>query len=122
MKTTEENLIASKSKAFAIRSINLYKYLTESKKEFVMSKQLLRSGTSIGANVKEAIRGQSKADFGAKMNIALKEASESEYWIELLYETDFINAIESESMLADCRELLKLLTSIVKTTFTNKDN
>ena len=122
MKTTEEDLIASKSKAFAIRSINLYKYLTESKKEFVMSKQLLRSGTSIGANVKEAIRGQSKADFGAKMNIALKEASESEYWIELLYETDFINAIESESMLADCRELLKLLTSIVKTTFTNKDN
>ena len=122
MKTTEENLIASKSKAFAIRSINLYKYLTESKKEFAMSKQLLRSGTSIGANVKEAIRGQSKADFGAKMNIALKEASESEYWIELLYETDFINAIESESMLADCRELLKLLTSIVKTTFTNKDN
>jgi len=122
MKKTEENLIASKSKAFAIRSINLYKYLTESKKEFVMSKQLLRSGTSIGANVKEAIRGQSKADFGAKMNIALKEASESEYWIELLYETDFINAIESESMLADCRELLKLLTSIVKTTFTNKDN
>ena len=122
MKTTEENLIASKSKAFAIRSINLYKYLTENKKEFVMSKQLLRSGTSIGANVKEAIRGQSKADFGAKMNIALKEASESEYWIELLYETDFINAIESESMLADCRELLKLLTSIVKTTFTNKDN
>ena len=122
MKTTEENLIASKSKAFAIRSINLYKYLTESKKEFVMSKQLLRSGTSIGANVKEAIRGQSKADFGAKMNIALKEASESEYWLELLYETDFINAIESESMLTDCRELLKLLTSIVKTTFTNKDN
>ena len=96
--------------------------VAESKKEFVMSKQLLRSGTSIGANVKEAIRGQSKADFGAKMNIALKEASESEYWIELLYETDFINAIESESMLADCRELLKLLTSIVKTTFTNKDN
>ena len=121
MKTSDENLIATKSKAFAIRSINLYKYLTDNKKEFVMVKQLLRSGTSIGANIKEAIRGQSKADFGAKMNIALKESSESEYWLELLYETKFIKENEAESMLSDCRELIKLLTSIVKTTFGNKE-
>ena len=86
-----------------------------------MVKQLLRSGTSIGANIKEAIRGQSKADFGAKMNIALKESSESEYWLELLYETKFIKENEAESMLSDCRELIKLLTSIVKTTFGNKE-
>jgi len=118
MKKTDENLIATKSKVFAIRCINLYKYLTDNKKEFVMAKQLLRCGTSIGANVKEAIRGQSKADFGAKMNIALKEASESEYWLELLYETEYINDKESESMLNDCRELLRLLTSIVKSVFT----
>ncbi len=121
MKTSDENLIATKSKAFAIRCINLYKYLTDNKKEFVMVKQLLRSGTSIGANIKEAIRGQSKADFGAKMNIALKESSESEYWLELLYETKFIKENEAESMLSDCRELIKLLTSIVKTTFGNKE-
>ncbi len=120
MKTKEENIIASKSKAFAIRCINLYKYLRENKNEYVMSKQLLRSGTSIGANVKEAIRGQSKADFGTKMNIALKEASESEYWIELLQETDFLADIEAESILTDCRELLKILTAIVKTAYTNK--
>ncbi|MBP5369213.1 MAG: four helix bundle protein [Bacteroidales bacterium] len=121
MKTSDENLIATKSKAFAIRCINLYKYLTDNKKEFVMVKQLLRSGTSIGANIKEAIRGQSKADFGAKMNIALKESSESEYWLELLYETKFIKENEAESMLSDCRELIKLLISIVKTTFGNKE-
>ncbi len=85
-----ENIIVVKSKAFAIRIIKLYKYLNN-KKEFVLSKQLIKSGTSIGANVKEAIRGQSKPDFYAKMNIALKEASETEYWLELLYESDFID-------------------------------
>lgn len=82
MKT--DNIIVDKSKAFAVRTINLYKYLCNEKKEFVLSKQLLRSGTSIGANVKEAIRGQSKDDFAHKINISLKEASESEYWLELL--------------------------------------
>lgn len=82
-----------------------------------MSKQLLRCGTSIGANIKEAIRGQSRADFGAKMNIALKEASEAEYWLELLSETDYLTTDESASILKDSRELLMLLTSIVKTTF-----
>ncbi len=120
MKEDKDNVVVQKSKAFAIRCVNLYKYLVETKKEYVMSKQLLRCGTSIGANVKEAMRGQSKADFGMKMNIALKEANESEYWLEILQETEYMTAEQSDSMLSDCRELLKLLTSIVKTTFINK--
>lgn len=119
MKKTDDNIVVCKSKEFAIRIIRLYRYLCDDKNEFVLSKQLLRSGTSIGANVKEAIRGQSKADFGAKMNIALKEASESEYWIELLGESKYLSLSESESILNDCRELIRLLTSIVKTTFDN---
>ena len=111
------NIIVCKSKKFAIRIVNLYKYLVDEKREFVLSKQLLRCGTSIGANVSEAIRGQSKADFGAKMNIALKEASETEYWLELLFETDFLTDSQFESMMNDCKELNKILTTIVKTTF-----
>ena len=113
----KSNPIAIKSKHFAVRIVKLYKHLSENKKEYILSKQLLRSGTSIGANVKEAIRGQSKADFGSKMNIALKEASESEYWLELLHESDYISNSEFESIIDDCREILKILTSIVKTTF-----
>lgn len=120
MKQSEDNLIVHKSKQFALRVIKLYRYLCEDKKEYVLSKQLLRSGTSIGANVKEAIRGQSKQDFGAKMNIALKEASESEYWIELLGESEYLSDAEKDSILTDCRELLKILTSIVKPTFNSK--
>jgi len=118
MRELSSNIIASKSKTFALRCIRLRTYLCEEKHEYELSKQLLRSGTSIGANVKEAIRGQSKPDFGAKMNIALKEASESEYWIELLQEADFITKEQGDSLLTDCRELIKLLMSIVKTTFT----
>lgn len=91
-------------------SINLCK----EKSEFVMSKQLLRSGTSIGANIKEGVRAQSKADFYAKLCIALKEASETEYWLEILYETDYISKDHFENINADCTELLKLLTSICK--------
>ena len=87
----EDNIVAAKSKAFAVRIINLYKFLCNEKHEYVLSKQLLRCGTSIGANVKEAIRGQSKPDFASKMNIALKEASETEYWLELLFETDYLS-------------------------------
>lgn len=113
MKT--DNIIVEKSKAFAIRIINSYKYLCEEKHEYILSKQLLRSGTSIGANVKEAIRGQSKDDFIHKLNISLKEASESEYWIELLFETDHITKQQFDSLIGDCRELIKLLTSIIKT-------
>ena len=112
MKT--DNVIVNKSKAFAIRIIRLYKYLCTEKKEFVLSKQLLRSGTSIGANVKEAIRGQSKDDFAHKMNISLKEASETEYWLELLFETDYITEQQFNSIIADCTELIKILTSIIK--------
>lgn len=112
MKT--ENTIADKSKAFAVRIVKLYQYLCGEKLEFVLSKQLLRSGTSIGANVKEAVRGQSKADFISKMSIALKEASETEYWLELLYETDFLDKNQFESFYGDNQELLKILTSIIK--------
>ena len=115
MKT--DNIIVDKSKAFALRIIRLYKYLTETKKEFVLSKQVLRSGTSIGANVKEGIRGRSKADFYAKMNIALKEASETEYWLELLHESDYLTDQEKEfeSLYQECQEVLRILMSITKT-------
>ena len=115
MKTKEENIIATKSYAFAVRCVNLYKYLCDVKNDYTIGRQLMRSGTSIGANVKEASRGVSKADFTAKMSISLKEASESEFWIELLRDTDYITTEQAESMLADCQELLKLLMTIVKT-------
>ncbi len=110
-----DNIIFNKSKIFAIRIINLYKYLCSNKNEYVLSKQLLRSVTSIGANVREATVAQSKKDFIAKMNIALKEAAESEYWLELLYETDYLSEPEFESVSADCSEINKLLISIIKT-------
>jgi len=110
-----ENVVFDKSKMFAIRAVRLYRHLQSVKKENVLSKQLLRSGTSIGANVREAIRGQSRKDFVSKMNIALKEASESEYWIELLFETGYLKESEFQSIIADCKELNKLLISIVKT-------
>lgn len=111
----DNNLIVFKSRDFAIRIIRLYQYLQQDKKEFVIAKQLLKSGTSIGANIKEAVRGQSKADFAAKMNIALKEASETEYWIDILHEADYINDKEFTSINSDLKEISKLLTSIVKT-------
>ncbi len=114
MRNPEDNVILVKSKNFAIRSINLYKYLKDSKQEFVISKQVLRSGTSIGANVKEAVRGQSRPDFLAKMNIALKEASETEYWLELLHETEYISDSNFQSIYTDCQELLRILMSITK--------
>ena len=117
MKTVDENLVAAKSKAFAIRCIRLYDYLRERRANYVLNLQLLKSGTSVGANVKEAIRGQSRPDFGSKMNLALKEASESEYWLELLMESKYITVEQGESVLNDCREVIRLLTAIVKTTF-----
>lgn len=115
MKETQDNIIAIKSKLFALRIIRLYKYLCKQQNEFVLSKQVLRSGTSIGANVREAIRAQSKADFIAKMSISLKEASESEYWLELLTESDYIGKMEGESIMNDCQELISILTKIIKT-------
>lgn len=116
----KESIIKDKTKSFALRIIKLYKYLTlvSDMKEYVMSKQVLRCGTSIGANVKEALRAQSRADFRAKMNIALKEASETEYWLELLHESDYISEEQFQSIIADNIEIIKILISIVK----NADN
>ena len=109
-----ENVIEINSFNFAVRIVNLYKHLTDTKKEYVLSRQLLRSGTSIGANVAEAEQAQSKPDFVSKMNIALKETSETKYWIKLLKATEFLSEKESNSLLADCVELEKLLVSIIK--------
>jgi len=109
-----DNIIVSKSKAFALRIIKLYQTL-QRQGERVLSKQLLRSGTSISANVKEGIRGQSRADFFAKMSIALKEASETEYWLELLYESGYIHNEEAyKSIYAACQELIAILMAITK--------
>ena len=110
------NIIEEKSFAFAVRIVNLYKHLNETKKEFVLSKQLLRSGTSIGTNVAEAEQAQSTADFISKMSIALKEASETKYWIRLLASTSYLTEAESVSILNDCVELEKILVSIIKST------
>ena len=110
-----DNLIENKSFDFAVRIVNLHKHLSAEKKEFVLSKQLLRSGTSIGANVSEAVRGQSKADFLAKMCIALKEANESYYWIRLLHKTEFLSKQEFNSIEKDVVEIIKILSSICKT-------
>ena len=115
----KDNQIADKSKAFAIRIIRLYKYLTSEKKENILSRQILRSGTSIGANIREALSAQSTADFIAKLQIALKETSETEYWLELLEETEYIPQDAGKSMHEDCKELLKMIIAILKTT---KDN
>ena len=121
MNNIDDNPIVIKSKAFAIRIVNLYKHLRFDKKEYVMSQQVLKSGTSIGANIHEALRGQSKSDFNAKMYISLKEASETEYWIELLRDTDYITREAAQSILLDCNELIKMLVKITKTT-THKIN
>jgi len=110
-----DNAVREKSYAFALRIIKLNKYLVEYKKERVISKQLLRSGTSIGANLEEAIGGQSKKDFIAKIAISYKEARESEYWLRLLHDSGYLDENEIESILFNCRELLKLLGSIQKT-------
>lgn len=111
----ENNLILSKSKAFALRVIRLYQFLNSEKKEFILSKQVLRSGTSIGANAKEAANAQSKADFYAKMYIAYKEANETEYWLELLHESGYIETSAFESIYTDCKEIIKILAAITKT-------
>ena len=110
-----KSIVYKKSFDFSIRIIKLYKYLTEEKKEYILSKQVLRSGTSIGANIKEALYGQSTKDYIHKMNIALKEAGETEYWLELLIETDYISRKHGEDLLEDSVELIKILVSIVKT-------
>src|SRR5262245_16919651 len=107
------NAIEEKSFAFAIRIVKLHRYLANEKKEFVLAKQMLRSGTAIVALVREAQQAESKPDFIHKMSIALKECSETEYWIQLLHETEYLSTPEAESILTDNKEILKLLTSII---------
>ena len=115
----EKPTIQQKSRDFAIRIIRCYQYLDEQKHEHVMSKQLLRSGTSIGANIHEAIQGQSRADFVSKMSIALKEASETSYWLVLLQRTNFLDDKLSKSMKKDLDEIIRILVSTIKTTKKN---
>ena len=112
----KESILGEKSKKFALRAIKLYKYLTEEKKEYVLSKQILRSGTSVGANIVEGNYSQSNREFIAKYNISLKEAAETEYWLELLHESKLITTIQYKDISKDCVELIKLLTAAIKTT------
>ena len=115
-----ENDIYELSKSFAIRVVNLCNYLKESKNESIMSKQLFRSGTSIGANVFEGKNAQSRSDFCNKMNVALKEASESYYWIDLIHDTQYISDIEYDSIVSDIKRIVAVLTKIVKATKADK--
>lgn len=111
----KQSILKDKSKTFALRTIRLYKYICEEKHEYVLSKQLLRSGTSIGANIAESFYGQSEADFISKLSIAQKEASETIYWLELLHESEYLNSTEFNSIHDDAEEIIKLLTSSIKT-------
>ena len=117
-----DNILVIKSFAFAVRVVNLYKYLCSEKREYILSKQLLRSGTSVGANISEAQDAQSRNDFISKLSIALKEARESKYWIELLKETDYLTDKEANNILEDLIEIIKLLVSIIKSTKENQNN
>jgi four helix bundle protein len=115
----KENVVRDKSFAFALRVVKLSRHLTADKHEYVLSKQLLRSGTAIGALIREAEQAESKADFAHKMTIALKEANESAYWLELLHQSDYIAKDGFDSIWADNQELLRLLISIVKKSKSN---
>lgn len=115
----EDNAILIKSKAFAIRIVRMYKWLAQEQHEFVLSKQCLRSGTSIGANVHEGMMARSKAEFIAKLQISVIEAHETKYWLELLYETEYLSKDMYESIYPECIELIKLLTSIIKSSKSN---
>ena len=114
------SIIENKSFEFAIRTVNLYKHLITEKKEYIMSKQLLKSGTSIGANVSEGEQGPTKADFHSKMCLALKESNETYYWLRLLFATEYLTEKEYLSMEPDIKEIIALLTSICKTTQQNQ--
>lgn len=118
----KENVIKTKSFAFALRIIKLYQYLLLEKKEYILSKQLLRSGTSIGAMVREAEQAESRPDFIHKLAIAQKEANEAEYWIELLHQSGYLDRQQYESVFHDITEIRKLLTSIIKTSKIRKAN
>ncbi|MFZ4547286.1 MAG: four helix bundle protein [Bacteroidales bacterium] len=116
----EEKTVKFKSYAFAIRIIRAYKFLSSEQREFVLSKQMLRSGTAIGALIREAEHAESKADFIHKFSIALKEANETEYWLMLLHDTDYMDDKSFTSIIADCQELIKMLISIIKSSKQNK--
>ena len=111
-----QGTVEQKSFLFSIRVVKLCEHLRKTKKEYTLSKQLLRAGTSIGANIAEAQQAQSRADFSAKLNIALKEAVETNYWLRLLNATDYLSQREFQSIITDCRELEKMLTAIIKKT------
>ncbi|AZZ59561.1 four helix bundle protein [Riemerella anatipestifer] len=111
-----DNVLKKKSFDFAVRIVNLFKYLTGEKKEFILSKQILRSGTSVGAMVREAEHAQSKADFINKLSVAQKEINETIYWLELLYSTQYLSTELFKSLNTDAIEIIKLVTSILKTT------
>ncbi len=116
----KESMLKIKSYKFAIRIVKLYQFLSKEKKEFVLSKQILRSGAAVGALIREAEFGQSKADFTSKMSIALKEASETMYWLEILKDTSYVDEKLFRSLYEDCEELIKMLVSTVKTTKNNQ--
>ena len=118
---TLDNPIEKRAYQFALRIVNAYKYLTRQQSEFVLSKQMLRSGTSIGAMMREAKFAQSRADFVSKTSIALKEANETLYWIELLYDSEYIDSKTFESIHNEANEITSILASIVKTTKENSD-
>ena len=111
----KNNVLGEKSMDFAVRCVNLYKYLSQEKGEFIMSKQVYRSGTSVGANIRESSNAQSTSDFINKLNIALKEADETQFWIELLFRTQFINESEYKSINTDIDEIISILTASIKT-------
>ena len=116
---SRENILRDKSYKFALRIVKLYKHLAEEKKEYVLSKQILRSGTSIGANIAEGNQAQSKPDFIHKLSIAHKESFETEYWLCLLRDGEFITEKQAESLIIDCQEVQKILTSSIKTAKSN---
>jgi four helix bundle protein len=118
----KENVVKNKSFAFAVRVVKLYQYLCEQKKEFVLSKQLLRSGTSVGAMIRESEHAETKNDFKHKMGIAQKEINEAIYWLELLKATDYLSSEQFDSMSTDAIEIIKLVTSILKSTKANINN
>jgi four helix bundle protein len=119
MKNFENNIIYNKSFDFALQIIELYKFLSFTKKEYVISKQLLRSGTSIGANVSESLSAQSRKDFISKMHIALKEATETRYWITLLIKSQFINEVYASNLLNNLQEIIKIINTIINTSKEN---
>ena len=110
-----KSVLKDKSYKFALRIVKLYKFIVANKKEYLLSKQILRSGTSIGANIEEARQGQSKADFVHKLSIAQKEAFETGYWLRLLRDTEYLTKAQADSLIADCAELQKMLTASIKT-------